>query len=285
MNLFEEIQSSDLKYFPILRERFTVTKKAWDELSLSRIDEIQDSQKQKIQFLLRFCNFCKKWIEEFFEDFVQNENMLDEFQEFLDKEVAVKAPQIHAKLLGSFQKRLLAINEELKKSAEIDRTEATLNTSATQSRCLSPRTSSPPSAPPLSQSGSLSFTQYGSSSFKWNRRIGKLPKGLEFFNYTPAVIARQLTVMDSLLYCAIQPWEVVTPACWKVDSVVKSSHIYKIVQKFNRIGLILSGHILSFVKIDLRAKAMGMWIKVACHCLDYNNYNGAMTIYAGGTSS
>ena len=106
-------------------------------------------------------------------------------------------------------------------------------------------------------------------------------KGLDFFNYSPAFIARHLTMLDCSLYCAIQPWEVVSPACWKAESVVTSSHIYKIVQNFNRIGSILSGHILSSGKVEVRAKAMGMWVKVGCHCLDYNNYNGAMTVYAG----
>ena len=46
-------------------------------------------------------------------------------------------------------------------------------------------------------------------------------------------------------------WEIVDMSCWKEENLGKSSNIAHLVSYFNRIGCVISTHILSFTKVIL----------------------------------
>eukprot|EP00009_Paramoeba_aestuarina_P001381 CAMPEP_0201513038 /NCGR_PEP_ID=MMETSP0161_2-20130828/5174_1 /ASSEMBLY_ACC=CAM_ASM_000251 /TAXON_ID=180227 /ORGANISM="Neoparamoeba aestuarina, Strain SoJaBio B1-5/56/2" /LENGTH=237 /DNA_ID=CAMNT_0047909103 /DNA_START=286 /DNA_END=999 /DNA_ORIENTATION=+ len=93
-------------------------------------------------------------------------------------------------------------------------------------------------------------------------------------------IAQQMTIRDSALYCSIQPWEVVTPVK-KDEREGRGGSLVELVNYFNRVVLLVSQCILSFEKLEQRSKVMSLWVRVATHCLEINNYNGAMEVFAG----
>ena len=94
-----------------------------------------------------------------------------------------------------------------------------------------------------------------------------------------------MTILDQKLYNNIQPWEILSTKSWgapgKKGGGGEGGNVKKLVEHFNRVSGGVSWGILGGGKVEGRGKVMGKWVKVACCCLDLNNFNGAMTIYAG----
>ena len=184
---------------------------------------------------------------------------MTELSLFMDNELKTHALFAYNKITIVLNKRWAVIYKEMERGDSSDRIIAVRNTSASHNPT----------------------TRGSHTSASTQRRLVKLSKSSsnkigEFMNFKPAVIAQQIAMRDSKLYCAIQPWEFVSPACWKEENVKNSSGIFSLVNHFNRVGLLLGLHILSYGKTDMRAKAMGRWVRVGCCCLDINNYNGAI---------
>jgi hypothetical protein len=204
----------------------------------------------------------KKWVTEFFEDFTENDSLLHRLKTFLDDTVLKENPSIGKKISDLIDRRNEQVNSLVASSSGVSRTQASRKTS---SHNLIQQTQRPSSA-----------------HIKRNKRVSSTKKVIgstvrDLLDIGPQELACQLTVRDSALYCSIQPWECVTPSAWKSTE----TNISLLVKHFNRIGLLLTASILTSEKLEGRVRAMSTWIRVAIHCLELNNYNGAMEVYAG----
>ena len=94
-------------------------------------------------------------------------------------------------------------------------------------------------------------------------------------------------MLDQQLYNNIQAWEILSTKSWgapgkgEKGKEGEGGNVAKLVEHFNRFSGGVSWGVLGGGKVEGRAKMMAKWVRAACCCLELNNFNGAMTIYAG----
>ena len=208
-----------------------------------------DPEKEKTKNLLRFCNFLKKWVTEFFEDFVADEELIQKLFRFFEDPSAKEHPVIMKKLKDSFDRRIEQVQGACGKGGLGDgkevRVQAARNTSSHNLVQQSERD--------LSSKGTIKRTKRSLSSKKI---VATSPKDLAELSAWD--IAQQLTIRDSSLYCSIQSWEVVTPSCLKGEG--GGGSLAGLVSHFNRVVLLVSQCILSFENLEKRSKVRNCFI-------------------------
>ncbi|KAF2722448.1 ras GEF [Polychaeton citri CBS 116435] len=92
----------------------------------------------------------------------------------------------------------------------------------------------------------------------------------------PLEIARQLTIITSRAFCAIQPDELLGLAWSKAKD--KAPNVRGICGLNTQISLVVSDTILAFEDAKKRALVIKHWVKVAMHFLELRNYESLMAI-------
>jgi len=96
-----------------------------------------------------------------------------------------------------------------------------------------------------------------------------------------AEIAKQLTLLDSQLYRAIQPGELIAHQ----NSNTRCPHMSKMIERFNLVSSWVAYMIVSRSSLQERIDVMSKLIEIACDLRFLNNFNGLLSFIGGITNS
>jgi hypothetical protein len=168
------------------------------------------------------------------------------------------APDLRAKLEQFCDERLgVEYDPDRRLRAWIDKMDRSDKGLKTSTQLLRVRNIRPP--PPISQPASIGF----------------LASALDLH---PTEIARQLTLVDELLYKNIEPREA-TDQAWTKNNGVRAPNLLKLIERFNAVGDWVSSEILA---ADGRASAMiAHFVDVADQLRKLNNFQSTMAVLGG----
>ncbi|KAI7879905.1 ras GEF [Lichtheimia hyalospora FSU 10163] len=96
--------------------------------------------------------------------------------------------------------------------------------------------------------------------------------------FEPIELARQLTLMESSLFCQIQPSEMIGQEFKKKVGSSTAVHVKAMIHRSTQITKWVSDTILNESDAKKRAHMIKFWIKVGDQCLQLRNYNTLMAI-------
>ncbi|CDH58755.1 ras guanine-nucleotide exchange protein [Lichtheimia corymbifera JMRC:FSU:9682] len=96
--------------------------------------------------------------------------------------------------------------------------------------------------------------------------------------FEPIELARQLTLMESSLFCQIQPNEMIGQEFKKKVGNSTAVHVKAMIHRSTQITKWVSDTILNETDAKKRAHMIKFWIKVGDQCLQLRNYNTLMAI-------
>ena len=116
--------------------------------------------------------------------------------------------------------------------------------------------------------------------------IPKVPKNifhptLSLYQIDQEEVARQLTLMDSHIFMAIKPSELLNQSWGKPKLKHLAPNVLRMVALSNQLAHSISTHILQGQKPKDRAKIIEWWIRVAEHLKNLSNYHGVMAVISG----
>ena len=163
-------------------------------------------------------------------------------------------------------KRLL---DQIKKVSEADP-----STTSTQTRLLQKSTlavnhgdAAEPSPIPVITKGQVGFLRAWKSG-------SSAPSILDF---EPLELARQLTVKASNIFCSIAPEELLAGE-WTKRSGSIAHNVRAMSTLSTDLTNLVADNVLQYEDHNKRAKIIKHWVKIACRCLDLNNYDSLMAI-------
>ncbi|KAI9101897.1 ras guanine nucleotide exchange factor domain-containing protein [Phlyctochytrium arcticum] len=115
-----------------------------------------------------------------------------------------------------------------------------------------------------------------------------LPRSLKritLMDLDPLELARQLTVMESKVFGAIQPTELVGQLWTKKSDTSMAIHVRQMTRSANELTSWVAGAILAEQDIKRRAAVLKHFIKVGERCHSLNNFNTLMAILSALNSS
>lgn len=99
----------------------------------------------------------------------------------------------------------------------------------------------------------------------------------------PLEVARQFTLIESKIFCAIQPEELLSLE-WMKKEESKAVHVRKMSSLSTDLANLVADTILQ-LEIKKRAMVIKQWVKIAKACLELNNYDSLMAIICALNSS
>ncbi|KAJ4294527.1 Ras guanine nucleotide exchange factor bud5 [Kalmusia sp. IMI 367209] len=105
-----------------------------------------------------------------------------------------------------------------------------------------------------------------------------------FLDFDPLEMARQFTIIESKLFCSIQPEELLALE-WTKKTGSKAVNVRAMSTLSNDLANLVADTILQLEDAKRRAVAIKQWIKVAVKCLELNNYDSLMAIICSLNSS
>ncbi|KAJ2970571.1 hypothetical protein NQ176_g8127 [Zarea fungicola] len=103
-------------------------------------------------------------------------------------------------------------------------------------------------------------------------------------DFEPVEIARQLTVKQMNIFCAILPEELLGSQ-WMKKGGVDAPNVKAMSALSTDLSNLVADTILQYTEIKKRATIIKQWIKVAHQCLELHNYDGLMAIICSLNSS
>lgn len=103
-------------------------------------------------------------------------------------------------------------------------------------------------------------------------------------DFDPLELARQLTIIESRLFCAIQPEELLALE-WTKKSESKAHNVKAMSTLSTDLANLVADTILHLDDAKKRAVIIKQWVKVAAKCLELNNYDSLMAIICSLNSS
>ncbi|KAJ3042206.1 hypothetical protein HDV00_007916 [Rhizophlyctis rosea] len=114
--------------------------------------------------------------------------------------------------------------------------------------------------------------------------VPKNLRSLKLLDLDPIELARQITLMESAVYCKIQPVETLKKAWSEKDSDV-SVNIKAMIAMTNQVSGWIVQTILTEREVKKRALYVKLFVQIAERCRVLNNFNTIMSILAGLNSS
>lgn len=105
-----------------------------------------------------------------------------------------------------------------------------------------------------------------------------------FMDFDPVEIARQLTLKQMSIFCAIMPEELLGSQ-WMKKGGVYSPNVKAMSAFSTDMSNLVAETILHYSEVKKRAAVIKQWIKIAHQCLELNNYDGLMAIICSLNSS
>lgn len=139
----------------------------------------------------------------------------------------------------------------------------------------------------FSRGGALPPTSVVSKTLLSNLRNGNVDK-IHLLDFDPLELARQLTILDSKLYCAIQPEELLGSKFTKetkASGVTEDVHVKSMSSMSTRITGWISECILGESDARKRTQLLKFFIKLGDRCEQLNNFHTLMAIQCALNSS
>jgi hypothetical protein len=111
---------------------------------------------------------------------------------------------------------------------------------------------------------------------------GKAPCSI--LDFDPLEMARQFTIIESKLYCSIQPEELLALE-WTKKNGSKAVNVRAMSTLSNDLANLVADTILHLEDAKKRAIIIKQWVKIAVKCLELNNYDSLMAIICSLNSS
>ncbi|KAF1839188.1 ras guanine-nucleotide exchange protein Cdc25p [Decorospora gaudefroyi] len=103
-------------------------------------------------------------------------------------------------------------------------------------------------------------------------------------DFDPLELARQFTIIESKLFCAIQPEELLALE-WTKKKDSKATNVKAMSTLSTDLANLVADTILHLEDAKKRAVIIKQWVKVAAKCLELNNYDSLMAIICSLNSS
>jgi len=103
-------------------------------------------------------------------------------------------------------------------------------------------------------------------------------------DFDPLELARQFTIIESRLFCAIQPEELLALE-WTKKKDSKAHNVKAMSTLSTDLANLVADTILQLEDAKKRAIIIKQWVKVAAKCLELNNYDSLMAIICSLNSS
>lgn len=103
-------------------------------------------------------------------------------------------------------------------------------------------------------------------------------------DFDPLELARQFTIIESKLFCSIQPEELLALE-WTKKSDSKAVNVKAMSTLSTDLANLVADTILLLEDAKKRAAVIKQWIKIAAKCLELNNYDSLMAIICSLNSS
>ena len=103
-------------------------------------------------------------------------------------------------------------------------------------------------------------------------------------DFDPLELARQFTLIESKLFCSIQPEELLALE-WTKKSDSKAINVKAMSTLSTDLANLVADTILQLEDVKKRAVMIKQWVKIAAKCLELNNYDSLMAIICSLNSS
>jgi hypothetical protein len=103
-------------------------------------------------------------------------------------------------------------------------------------------------------------------------------------DFDPLELARQFTLIESKLFCSIQPEELLALE-WTKKSESKAVNVKAMSTLSTDLANLVADTILQLEDAKKRAVMIKQWVKIAAKCLELNNYDSLMAIICSLNSS
>ncbi|KAG2389351.1 hypothetical protein C9374_013911 [Naegleria lovaniensis] len=96
--------------------------------------------------------------------------------------------------------------------------------------------------------------------------------------WEPSEIAKQITLLESNIFTAIEPKEFFGLGWTKKDKMTRAPNISHLTEQFNNLSTFVASDIVCEENIKKRVRKVKQWINVAWECKNLNNLNGCNSI-------
>ncbi|CAL8271132.1 unnamed protein product [Gadus morhua 'NCC'] len=216
--------------------------------------ELKRFRKEFVQPVqLRVLNVCRHWVEHHFYDFERDAELLRRLEDF----IALVRGKPMKKWVESISKIILR-----KKQA-----------------------SGPSLNPPLQSSAPNITFQNSPPPVEWHICRPGQSEHFDLLTLHPIEIARQLTLLESELFRAVQPSELVGSVWTKEDKELNSPNLLTMIRHTTNLTLWFEKCMVETEHLDERVAVVGRIIEVLQVFQELNNFNGVLEIVSAMNSS
>lgn len=233
---------------------------------IDRFDQIGDSQSVGVPVRLRVYNVFKGWLESHWS--------ADSDSIALGLILSFATGKLRAALPAA-GKRLAELTSkvtEVRAGALVPRLVSSIGKTGVSHTIFSPNDSNTPS--PIitkSQLNTLRSSKEGRTQ-------------CSILDFDPMELARQFTIIESRLFCDIQPEELLALE-WTKKSDSKAINVKAMSKLSTDLANLVADTILHLEDAKKRAVMIKQWVKIAAKCLELNNYDSLMAIICSLNSS
>ncbi|KAL4775393.1 ras guanine nucleotide exchange factor domain-containing protein [Aspergillus nidulans var. acristatus] len=134
---------------------------------------------------------------------------------------------------------------------------------------------------PRSQPSSIATSSSSSAAPKPILPRKLKPNKLQFLKIDAREIARQLTLMESCIFCKVQPNELMHKNWQRRESQDVAPNVRALIQFFNQLSGWVGALVLAESDLKSRTQVIGHFISVANACNDLQNYSAVVSILSG----
>lgn len=235
------------------------------EALVDRFEYVGDAPRMAGPVRLRVYNVFKQWLESHWRD-ETDQDALPLINSFAEVKLAEDLPSAGKRLLDLAQ-RVSATHSTL-----VPRFVSSVSKGNTS---VSPYVAvdTPMPAPALTKSQANSLVAWKAG--------GNLPAILDF---EPLEVARQLTIKQMTVFCAILPEELLGSE-WMKNGGAGSPNVKAMTALSTDLSNYVAETILHYTEVKKRAAVVKQWIKIGHQCLDLHNYDALMAIICSLNSS
>lgn len=233
---------------------------------IDRFDYIGDSQTVGVPVRLRVYNVFKGWLESHWSG--------DSDSAALGTILAFASGRLRAcmPLAGKRLAELTSKVTEVRAGALVPRLVSSIGKTGVSNTVFTPMDSNvPASVISKSQLNALRASKEGRAQ-------------CSILDFEPLELARQFTIIESRLFCSIQPEELLALE-WTKKSDSKAVNVKAMSTLSTDLANLVADTILLLEDAKKRAAVIKQWVKIAAKCLELNNYDSLMAIICSLNSS
>ena len=246
--------------------RLFTTPTEFSQLLIERFEYVSDSKVRAKPVQLRVYNVFKGWLESHWQSDTDLE-ALSTILRFATGKLRAALPTAGRRLA-----ELIAKVSDAHAGALVPRLVSSLGKTNTSVGLYSDKDAQPPS--PLISKGQLNGLR--------NAKNGGQPCSI--LDFDPLELARQFTIIESRIFCAIQSEELLGLE-WTKKNQSKAVNVRAMSTLSTDLANLVADTILSVEDVKKRAVVIKQWVKVGMKCLELKNYDSLMAIICSLNSS